>query len=190
MDDALFRRSLLQTLRFTFHDAGVTTLEPRHRTTWRHMPWLVLVQIRGGGLTVRIGGDSAPLTVADGECLLAPNLEHQTSLASDTRAVSRWLHADFRVMGTVDVFSLYHVPRVLRGTVAHELGDLSEQLAQLAHRPGSDIATAARMQQAGFRTLALILQQSTPLEPDCSPHVRLWVQDRSSFRGLAAGRKC
>lgn len=154
---------IAETLEFHYFDGAVTALKPGHRTLWRSMPLTVVSQfVRGCGEIELENGSTR--TVPCGAALLAPDLTHRVRLLSGVTAAARWAHLEFRVLSTVDVLSLFHVPIVVHGRTARQLGDICEALSTLQRDNGLDFSVLARQKQLGFQLLGEIIAEA-PYRP-------------------------
>lgn len=154
------QRLIDESLEFHYFNGGVTPLKRGHQTPWRRMPLTAVIQIEGGACQVELER-GVTLDIPDGAAFVAPALPHRFLPLKAARIVSRWIHAEFRVLSTLDVMSLFEVPRIFVGPAARSLGRACEALANLRWGPGLDFRAIAREKTIGFGMLDGILQQST-----------------------------
>ena len=89
-------------------------------------------------------------------------MKHRIDFLSSKKAVSRWAHFSFTVMGSMDVLSLLQTPRVFDRRLGDPMGEICRELAQLEKSTAtkSFLKSVARRQELGLQLLGLILSVS------------------------------
>ncbi len=158
-------KELAEHLRFHYLDGRITEVDAHHQTSWRFMPWTVVVQVLGGDFEVALG-DERVIPGRAGNCLLGPDLRHRvriTSGAGQAPIVCRWAHVDFTIFETINLLSLFELPVVVAGEMAGVLGDLCERMHRIAFASGTgELQRAVALEHAGYEMLEAILELGKP----------------------------
>ena len=142
-----------ESLSFAWDAGGVTPVAHPHSTGWRTLPSLVTAHVLDVHFTIELAGISLPRKPGDCLCI-AEDLRHCVTLAPPDPGVSRWSHARFRILGSVDPLRTLTLPPVITGPTAIAIGDINEALVPLAQP--RDLAEVARRQALGFRLMELV----------------------------------
>ncbi len=150
------------TMRFEYFGGAVTHISDSHTTGHRTMPWSMCSQLSAGPVIIEIPG-KATRTFGHGEALVIPEgVPHRLTLAEGTKSVSRWAHFRLTVFETVDAFSFYQIPAVIKGSSARKAGDICQELAEISSSPGEaagmDCLITAK--SLGFRLCSIIIQST------------------------------
>ncbi len=154
------RRLVAESLEFHYFGGGVTPLKKGHQTPWRSMSLTAVIHAKGGDLQVELENGDV-LNVPEGAAFVAPGLTHRFLPTRAQGLVSRWAHAEFRTLATLDVLSLFDVPRILEGPPAQRLGRACAALANLNRKAGLDFRVIAAEKTLGFEMLELILARAS-----------------------------
>ncbi len=142
------------SLRFEPLCGDVTHIRRPHTTGWRTLPGLVCAQLQRGRSVVSL--DGATLPVRTGEMIVLPaGVHHRVDLVAPT-AVSRWVHAKYSVMHSLDLFSLLSVPPVVPRKLGARVGDEIEAWVATEAAGGDPLLRHARRNAFGYRLLALL----------------------------------
>ena len=147
------------SLSFTWDAGGVTPVAHPHTTGWRTLPALVTAHVLDAHVTIALDGVSLPRKPGNCMCI-AEDLRHCITLVPPNPGVSRWSHARFRILGSVDPLRTLTLPPVITGATASAIGDLNEALVPLAQP--RDLAEVARRQALGFRLMELVASCGQP----------------------------
>jgi len=158
-----------ETLTFDYQMGGVTTVMP-HETGWRSLPSLVVCQL---DYAVRVEGEGEePVISRRGDAIsLPPGLTHNLTMLSPGPSISRWAHVAYRVLGSVDLFSLIRPLRVLRGAAARRIGEINAALAEWAALPEPQLVDVFRRKALGFELLARVAT-GAELRPEALQRLR------------------
>jgi len=160
--DNELRRLIDATLRFEYISGAVTSIAHPHSTGHRILPCALCVQLIGDSVMIELPDDEA-LVVRSGEAFVIPEgTPHRITLVKGGKGVSRWAHFNVSVFETVDALAFYQTPRVVKGDVAQELGDLCEELAEASSRKDLTIESQTVVMALGFRLAAVIFHYSHP----------------------------
>lgn len=141
------------SLTFTWDAGGVTPVAHPHSTAWRSLPSLVTAQTLDYHFTIALEGES--VLGKPGNCLcLAEDVRHCITLVPPNSGISRWSHARFRILGSVDPLRTLTLPPIIVGPLAIAIGDVNEALVPLAQP--RNLAEVARRQALGFRLMELV----------------------------------
>lgn len=158
--DRCFLRDIESTLRFEYQMGGVTTIWS-YVGEQRVLPTSVVAQISRGGVWVT-GENKPPVVLGDGDMFcLAPGVRHQLANRFEGSSVSRWAHFNVFVFGSVDFMTLLDMPPVFRGEMAHEVGDICEELNRLHTLETPDLRDVVQRQSLGLRLASLIVGSSS-----------------------------
>ena len=147
------------SLTFTWDAGGVTPVAHPHTTAWRTLPSLVTAHVLDADFMIEVEGTS--WRGAPGDCVcLAEDLRHCVTVMPPNPGVSRWSHARFRILGSVDPLRTLVLPTVITGPSAIAIGDVNEALVSLAQP--RDLAELARRQALGFRLMDLVTSCGQP----------------------------
>jgi AraC-like DNA-binding protein len=154
--------ALLSLIESTFNaqlfGCGVTSISRPHSVGWRTLPFMVSAEIVDGADLMEFE-DRAPITMAEGECLVVTaGIRHRFTLISPRQAVSRWSHAQFTAFGSLDILALVEPPLVLRGAPARRIGEINQRIVEQEREPS--LLGAARRRAALFHLLEAILAES------------------------------
>src|SRR4051812_21644329 len=120
--------ALERSLRFELEGCDVTAMPADHDTGWRTLPGCVTAHIVGTEVAIAVEGARA-WRIRAGECAcVPPSLRHRSSVTGGP-GTSRWSLFSCRVFGSIDVLSLFALPRVLAGAAAKRVGDLNAELS-------------------------------------------------------------
>ncbi len=149
-----------ESLRFE-HDAGdVTRIFHPHTTHWRVLPSAICTQVLR--CDVRLDRDGVrPVTVhATQSVCIPPGLRHCFEMMTKGPGVSRWSHVNFRIFGSVNVFTLIDVPLIQTGRRARRVGDLNAELAEISKLPAATLQSVIRKTAVGFQLLCALTEGS------------------------------
>lgn len=127
-----------------------------HRKT---VPEIIMARVLEG--RYEISTPAAHGTVEQGELwLTAPDVpltivHHAPGPGGRMRA--DWIHASFRLHGTIDIGHLLVMPLIVRGDAARELGGFIERMAALDTDSAGGLDAAIRRLEIGFGVLRTIL---------------------------------
>ena len=141
------------SLTFNWDAGGMTPVAHPHTTGWRTLPSLVTAHVLGVHFTIDVDGESFPRQPGDCMCI-AEDLRHRSTIMPPDSGISRWSHARFRILGSVDPLRTLTLPPVIAGPAAIAIGDVNEALVPLAQP--RDLAEVARRQALGFRLMELV----------------------------------
>lgn len=152
------RRLLLslidRTLACEVQHAGVTPISDPHATGWRTLPGAVTAEIVGGCDLMEF--DDRPTVrsgIGDAICVRA-GVRHRFILAT-AKAVSRWSHIQWTVLGGLDLLAAIDPPLVIPGPAAVALGDANQALAETIAT--DSLVSIARRRSACYRLLEVII---------------------------------
>lgn len=144
-----------ETLRFDYLAGAVTPVTYPHVAGWRKLPEMVTAHTTYKS-HFRIEGQPERW-LRHGETLcVCHGVNHQIEVVPGTDGVSRWSHVDFKILGSVDVFSLLEPPTILRGTLAKKVGDVNEELAEIHQAGLTNLQDVVKKKALGFRLLELV----------------------------------
>jgi len=148
-------RLLGSSLRFELMCGNVTHMRRPHTTGWRTLPGLVCAELQRGRSVLRLGGGGS-FRLSGGRALVLPaGALHRVDLASPT-GLSRWVHANYWVLHSLDLFSLLEVPPVVEPRLAVLLGEAIEEWVETEAKGGGSVFLHAQRNAFGFRLLALL----------------------------------
>jgi AraC-like DNA-binding protein len=146
-----------RTLEVEIHSCGVTPITNPHCTGWRTLPALVTAHVVGGHDLLEFD-DRAPVRMQFGDALcVRGGVRHRFTLINE-RAVSRWSHCQFTVLGSIDVMALLEPPLVIAGDAAVTIGDLNERLVALRE---PTLVTAARRKAVALELMVAVAETCT-----------------------------
>jgi AraC-like DNA-binding protein len=150
-----------ESLRFEYDSGDVTRIFHPHTTGWRVLPSAVSAHVLR--CDVRLDRDGVrPLTVrATQSVCIPPGLRHCFEMTTMGPGVSRWSHFNFRIFGSVSVFTLIDVPVIQNGRCARRIGDLNAELAEISKLPAATLQSVIRKAAAGFQLLQSLAEGST-----------------------------
>jgi AraC-like DNA-binding protein len=126
---------------------------------WGVYPDAVIGRLTGGSGRSEEDG-RGPAAIADGDgYLLRPATRHRFVQLAAKPCTYRWMHASFRVLGTVDLLSLIDVPPRLR--CGERLGAVAEAFVA-AERLADPLRRAVERKRLGFELLTLLLGEARP----------------------------
>jgi AraC-like DNA-binding protein len=118
---------------------------------WRSLPCLLTVTVSGGQFQLRTRGETTRISGHD-LLVLPAGTSHQIHCSAGLRIT--WAHFQFRLFGSVDLFSLFRPARFALAGVSAQ--DAAQALSRLVNEAGcsrSSLPTAARLNALGFRWL-------------------------------------
>jgi AraC-like DNA-binding protein len=167
-------RLLQGSLRFEPMCGNVTPISSPHTTGWRTLPGFVCSQLRRGRTVMRLG-DGTILRVGVGEAMFLPGgVFHRIDLVTPA-GLSRWVHANYFILHSLDLFSLLEVPPVIPRKLATRLGDAIQGWVETEARGGGSVFLSAQRNAFGYRLLALLAEVC-----------RLRPEAERSLEGIAA----
>ncbi len=128
-------------------------------------PFAVLGQVRHASFFIRIEGGPLITIAPGGGYLLPPGVKAVGEIRSPDKALLRWSHINFWLLGTIDLFSLLETPYCFDPRAGGRIGLLIKAL-QAAHDPQTQptIGTFVRRQALGLQILEIIASQSVKKE--------------------------
>lgn len=152
-----------ETLCFDYQIGNVTRVKP-HATGMRRLPSLVVCELSYATRIESPGRPTVRSRPGDAICL-PPGIEFNATMTSRGWGLSRWSHVSYRILGTVDVFSLLQPPLVVHGRGATRIGEINEELAELNRQPERTLRGVIQHQALGLELLARVTERAT-LVPD------------------------
>lgn len=149
------------SLRFEYDAGDVTRIVHPHTTGWRVLPGAVCAQVLRCEVGMQRDGVRPAVVRATQSVLIPPGLRHCFEMTSRGPGVSRWSHVNFRVFGSVSIFSLIDVPLIQTGRCARRIGDLNAELAEISRLPAPSLQSVIRKTAAGFQLLRALAEGST-----------------------------
>jgi AraC-like DNA-binding protein len=135
------------------------------------LPAAVTAQVMNGTVRLEISGRKS-LIVRPGETFcIGPGVSHCATLISRGKALSRWSLFNFRVLGSVSLFSWMNVAPVIVGRPAQRIGDINETLAKLID--AAELPSLVQRQALAMELLS-ILTEHAQINPS---HTLLQRQD-------------
>jgi AraC-like DNA-binding protein len=155
-----FWRMAGESLRFEYASGAVTHLSGVHSTGWRTLPNITVAQLPIGHAEIELRG-SRVYQIPTHHCVLVPPGVEQIITMRSQEEISRWSHSNFYVFGSLNLASLIDLPVVVGGPNAVKIGDVNEELAEVAKQPASLKKTVAH-QVLGLQLLGLLIEVSQP----------------------------
>ena len=159
-DIRTFLNLAAETLRFEYQCGAVTPIRRPHSTGWRRVPALVTAQLIAGRVRLQIEGRATAVCKTGETLALPPNIPHHVELITPGQAYSRWSHVNFYILDSIDVFSLFDAPGIVRRPVSEEIGGINEDLAALEASKSPTLQTVFRKKALGCRLLSLLTEAS------------------------------
>jgi AraC-like DNA-binding protein len=149
-------------MRVSAFDGDVQRLPAGHTTGWRSMPFLMFSHASEGGERLHRDG-VAPLTAATGELFVLPaGVRHKVDVTGRTE-VRAWVHVNFLLFNSLDLFSLFDVPVLVRGGAGVQAGRIIRAWVKTDRSARNNpLLRVAGRSETGFRLLRL-------LAPFCQP---------------------
>ncbi|MBI3828934.1 MAG: helix-turn-helix transcriptional regulator [Planctomycetes bacterium] len=148
-----------ETLRFDYLAGAVTPVTYPHVAGWRKLPEMVTAYTTYKS-HFRIEGQPERW-LRPGETLcVCHGVNHQIEVVPGTDGVSRWSHVNFKMLGSVDLFSLLEPPPVLRGSTSRKIGDVNEELAEIHESGLTTLRQLVKKKALGFRLLELVTPEA------------------------------
>jgi AraC-like DNA-binding protein len=164
LQGAQLDKLLGSSLRFEPMCGNVTHMTRPHTTGWRTLPGLVCAQLRRGRTVLRLG-NGATCRIAGGQAMVLPaGVFHRVDLASPT-GLSHWVHANYWILHSLDLFALLEVPPVVGRRLAGRLGDAIAEWVETEAKGGGSVFLHAQRNAFGYRLLAL-LSEVCRLKPE------------------------
>jgi AraC-like DNA-binding protein len=163
----LFRNLLGESLRFEYQAGGIAPLPHTHTTGWRTLPGLMLSQAYRGAERIFLENGKEALA-RTGELIVLPaGILHRVDVASP-REVRMWVHVNYFVLDSLDLFSLFDVPVRFGRDVGMRIGaSIGDWVArERGLDAASPLARAAAANEFGFGLLGL-------LAPSCRPKAEM-----------------
>jgi len=160
--DGDFTKLVFSNMQFEYVAGAVTPISYPHDTGRRIMPYSLSTQIIGDPVILELS-DGTTNSFGHGEALIIPEgIPHKLTMTDGGRATSRWAHFRFTVFETVDALGFCHMPLLIRGKVAKEIGDLCQGMAEKFNclETELDFMRMAAVKASGFRLVELIFQNS------------------------------
>ncbi|MEN6370594.1 MAG: AraC family transcriptional regulator [Armatimonadota bacterium] len=121
---------IVESLTFTIHDCGVVEVGQGHDTGWRTLPCLLTASTSYAGTILLSGNRAIEYQPDEGVCMPA-GVFHRLFPTGGMRGVSRWSHIEYRMLGGLDVFSLFSPPCRLDRHTSECIGAINAQLVAL-----------------------------------------------------------
>jgi AraC-like DNA-binding protein len=172
---APFRDLLHESLRFEYQAGGIAPLRRGHTTRWRALPGLMLSQAHRGSERIFLAGGRS-LLARTGEMVVLPaGVRHKVDVAGASE-VRRWVHVNYFLLDSLDLFSLLDVPVLFGAKPGAEIGDLIQAWVESEDRRAElpPLEGAARVNEFGFRLLGSL-----------APHCRVRAGLGEHFEGLS-----
>ena len=153
--------ALATSFSFAYEAGGVTPVTSG-TTGSRTVPQAVIVNCFRGRMHVAVANSEA-FDAPEGAAFCIPaGQRHEIAFMSD-QGVSRWSHVNMRILGTVDLLSLFELPVVYSAATGNAIGDINAALVDIADAPVS-VARSLAMEGYG-RLLASLVVGKTRLRP-------------------------
>jgi AraC-like DNA-binding protein len=156
-----FMRLTGDTLRFEYQSGAVTPIRRPHSTGWRRVAGLATAQVLNGRIRLQLEGRATAMAKPGETLVLPPNHLHHAELITPGQACSRWSHVNFYILDSVDVFSLFDTPGILRQPASEEVGSINAELAAIETEKSPSLQSVFRKKALGFRLLSLLVEAST-----------------------------
>ncbi len=152
-------------IKLSFADVGKGSVKENniHEKT---VPFVIVAQAVTG--EYEVASTLGTITVSGKEVFLAPSnlplkITHRVR-DSDTMMSFQFIHLQFMLFETIDIFSLYTLPLKADSTVGRQLGEIIEALLSLNEHPGQvlPIGNLLRRNELTYRLLNLLLSISQP----------------------------
>ncbi len=150
------------SIRLEYQAGGVSPLKALHTTGWRVLPGLMLSQAYRGSERIFFE-DGREETAKTGELIVLPSgIRHRVDVVG-SREVRRWVHLNYFVLDSIDLFSLFDIPVLLERKLGKRIGDLIQEWTASEERGNGKVplARAARRNEYGFRLLGLLAPACT-----------------------------
>ncbi|MCE5314921.1 MAG: AraC family transcriptional regulator [Armatimonadota bacterium] len=147
------------SLTFTIHDCGVAEVGPDHDTDWRTLPSLLTASTSYAGTVLLSDNQILHYQPNEGVCIPS-GVFHRLFPTNGMVGISRWSHIEYRVLGGLDVFSLFTPPYLLDKDTAESIGAINEQLVNLSANTGASLHNSIKRASLAFDLLALIAKVS------------------------------
>jgi len=158
-----FHNILSESLRFEYQAGGLAPLGRAHSTGWRVLPGLMFSQAHRGAERIFLEGGRS-LLARTGELLVLPaGIRHKVEVVGP-REVRRWVHVNYFVLDSLDLFSLLEVPVHFGGEIGERIGNLIQEWVALEKTLGAEfaLARAAKANEFGFRLLGILSGSCRP----------------------------
>lgn len=150
---------IVESLTFTVHDCGVAEVGPGHDTGWRTLPSLLTASTSYAGTILLSGNRVLQYQSNEGLCI-PPGIFHRIYPADGMEGISRWSHIEYRVLGGLDVFSLFYPPYRLDRDTAGKIGVINEQFVLLSSDNNIAVYNSIKKAALAFDLLALVAKVS------------------------------
>ncbi|MEK6794345.1 MAG: AraC family transcriptional regulator [Spirochaetota bacterium] len=150
----MLEKVLDTTLAFDYVCAGIAA--GPHANPERALPCALVFRIRDGEADIRT--DRA-CHAASGDAMIIPPGTMHTLSVSGARVTSEWVHVNYSLFGSIDLFTLIDAPLSVAGASAAAIGHANERLAKLDGTPFS-LKVSADRKAAGFELLSSVLAVS------------------------------
>jgi len=143
---------------------------------WVHektVPFCIVAQATSGSYELQT--ETGAYVITGSEAFLTPahlplRIKHTADPATGVMTY-RFVHFQFHVMDTVDLFHLYELPHKCGAGMGHKMGELIEQLLALGDTEPVGVASITaivKRHELAYRLLSLLLELAVPSERSAS----------------------
>ncbi len=121
-----FLSAISQTISFEYLAGSAMKEYNPHITSWRNMPFTVIVHVNSGLYFCEIEGKERINISKDSTIIVPPGIKHRVGM--DEKGILSHAHIHFTIVHNLDILSMYNIPLVVEGSDSQ---NIYERLASL-----------------------------------------------------------
>jgi AraC-like DNA-binding protein len=157
-------QQLIETsLKVTFLKTGKAEIADKAVTEWRNLPFGAIAQSSTGTYEIQPSGKSSSHTQSGGAFFITANVPHRIVHHGHKSMKAKWIHVQFTVFESVDVFGFYEIPLILSPKQTQPIASAIDKLLSLQGKQNDayDFKTFASRKELAFRVLEIVCSFST-----------------------------